>query len=162
MTAAMFFHALRTALVLAASIGTASYILTWAKVSDGLRQRLQQAAHRDRARQECAAAKFWAWASDLFRCPFCVSVWLSLFATAIYRPLLVREFLPVDFLVTALAVSCTSMGAVFVIGKALGRYTPPAPLMMNPLAASAQSLASNGSGNGSEQHGRVSASVSPQ
>jgi len=97
-----------TALALALAIGAASYIITKAKISKGPRVWL--------ARRKSRAGK---WAFELASCPLCTATWLALAATAVYRPLLVSLAWPLDYLVTALAVTAASMLPVLVIRKAI-------------------------------------------
>ena len=100
--------ATREALALALAIGAASYITSTAKISRRPRMWL--------AGQESPAGKF---AYDLASCPLCTATWMSLFATAIYRPKLVRGAGPVDYLVTALAITAGAMAPVLAIKKAV-------------------------------------------
>jgi len=65
--------------------------------------------------------KFFSWLSRLLQCPYCVSVWLSIFASAAYRPGMVHRFLPLDYLVSVMAISGLSMLPVLWIKKALGK-----------------------------------------
>ena len=96
----------RDAAVLALAIGAASYITSTAKISRRPRMWL--------AKQESPAAQ---WAFELVSCPLCTATWMSLAATALYRPLLVRKVWPVDYLVTALAVTAGAMAPVLVTKK---------------------------------------------
>jgi len=98
--------AVREALSLSLAIGAASYITSTAKISRRPRMWL--------AKQESPAAQ---WAFELVSCPLCTATWMSLAATALYRPLLVRKVWPVDYLVTALAVTAGAMAPVLVTKK---------------------------------------------
>lgn len=103
-----------TAIVLALAIGAGAFIISSARISLPLRMKL-------RIKQQGEIGPFRKWLSDLANCPFCVSVWLSLAATAIYRPWLVsltRGGYILSFVATALAISATSMLPVLVIKKA--------------------------------------------
>ena len=100
--------ALPVAAALAAAVGSGAFILTRAKIS--LPLRLWVTEHPGRV---------WEWFKDLLSCPFCTSVWMSLGVTGIYRPYLVHMWLPLDFVVTALAIAAGSMLAVLVITKAV-------------------------------------------
>lgn len=97
-----------TAFALALATGAASFIISRAKISRVPRVWLAQ--------RKSAAGR---WLSDLVACPLCTATWLSLFATVIYRPWLVRFFWPTDFLTTALAITAVAMVAVLVIRKAV-------------------------------------------
>lgn len=98
----------REAAALALAIGTASFITSSSKISRRPRMWL--------AEQDSAAGR---WAFDLASCPLCTATWLSLFATAIYRPKLVNRAGPLGYLVTALAVTGGAMLQVAVIRKAV-------------------------------------------
>lgn len=100
--------AVREAAVLALAIGAASFITSSAKISRRPRIWL--------ANRESAAGK---WAYDLASCPLCTATWMSLFAVAIYRPRLVNRAGPLDYLVSALAVTAGAMVPVLVIRKAV-------------------------------------------
>jgi len=97
-----------TALALALAIGAASYIITKARISKDLRIWL--------ARRKSRAGK---WVFELASCPLCTATWLALAATAIYRPLVVSVAWPLDYLVTALAITAVSMLPVLIIRKAI-------------------------------------------
>lgn len=97
-----------TALTLALAIGAASFITSQAKISKAPRVWL--------ARRKSAAGR---WLFDLVSCPFCTAVWMSLAAVAVYRPLLVHEWWPLDYLVTVLAVTAVSMLPVLITRAAV-------------------------------------------
>jgi hypothetical protein len=97
-----------TASALALSIGAASFITSSSKISRAPRLWL--------ARRSSRAGK---WLSDLASCPLCTATWLALAATALYRPLLVHLAWPVDYFVTALAITAGAMLPVLVIRKAV-------------------------------------------
>lgn len=110
-----------TAFALASAIGAAAFITSTAKISIPVRTWI--------ARQRKRSA-FWVWLHDLVNCPFCTSVWMALVATAIYRPSLTRHlWWPLDYLVTALAISGWSMLVVLVIRRAVSdtARTPVSP-----------------------------------
>ena len=103
--------------ILAMAVGSGAFIASLAQVSKSLRMWLL-----GRSKPGSRGSwKFWRWLFDLLNCPFCVSVWLSLGATAIWQPRLVPYFWPLGYLVTALARSSGAMAAVLVIRKALGK-----------------------------------------
>lgn len=97
-----------TALVLALAIGAVAFTTSQAKISRA--PRLWLARRKSRSG---------TWLFDLVSCPFCTAVWLSLAATAIYRPLLVRLWWPLDYLTTSFAIAAASMLAVAVIRHAI-------------------------------------------
>lgn len=97
-----------TAIALALAIGTAAFITSRARISQGPRRWLSQRTSRAGT-----------WLSELVSCPLCTATWMALIATAIYRPLLVHLAWPVDYLVTALAITAVAMMAVLVIRKAI-------------------------------------------
>ena len=98
----------QAALALALAIGAASFITSSAKISKAPRMWL---AGRD--------SPFGIWLFDLVSCPLCTATWLALAATAIYRPWLVHLAWPLDYLVTALAITAVAMIPVLVIRKAV-------------------------------------------
>lgn len=102
-------------LFLAAAVGAGSYMLSKARIFSFLRQYVI----KKRMNPRPFGKGFWVWLNELVNCPFCVSVWLSAGAVAVYRPRVVRMFAPVDFLVETLALSAGAMLAVLVIRKAL-------------------------------------------
>lgn len=102
--------AVRDALALALAIGSASYITSTAKISR--RPRMWLAGRKSAAGQ---------WLFELVSCPLCTATWMSLFATAIYRPKLVNRAGLLDYLVTALAVTAGAMAPVLAIKKAIER-----------------------------------------
>jgi hypothetical protein len=59
------------------------------------------------------------WVYQLVSCPYCLGTWLCLAATAIYRPLVVHLWWPLDYLVTATAMTVAAMTGVTVIKRAL-------------------------------------------
>jgi hypothetical protein len=98
-------------LVLSCGVGSGSWLLTHAEISKPIRLFVA----------ERSAGKFWNWLSRLLQCPYCTGMWLSIFAVAIYRPRLVHEWLPLDYLVSVMALSGISMLTVLIIRKALGK-----------------------------------------
>ena len=100
--------AVQHAAALALATGAASYITSTAKISRRPRMWL--------ADQDTPAGR---WLFDLASCPLCTATWMALFATAIYRPRLVNRAGPLDYLVTALAVTAGAMLPVAVIRKAV-------------------------------------------
>lgn len=102
-----------TVAALAAAIGCGAFMLSVAQIFAPARKKLARATDGD--------AQPWTWLYDLVTCPFCVSTWMSLAATAIYRPLLVHEFWPLDYLVTVLATVSLAMLFVMITKRALGK-----------------------------------------
>ena len=99
---------LETAAMLALSVGSVAFTVSLAKISRPPRMWLA-----------ARTGKFSVWCFGLVSCPFCVAVWLSLAATAVYRPWLVTTWRPLDFMVTALAMAAAAMLPVLVIKKAV-------------------------------------------
>lgn len=98
--------------VLAMGIGSGSFMLSLAQVFAPLRLAVLERGRR---------SGLFKWLYQLLNCPFCVSVWLSLAAEAIYRIRVLPYFWPVGYLTTALALSSGAMLAVLVIRRALGK-----------------------------------------
>lgn len=96
------------ATALALAIGAASFITSTAKISRRPRMWL--------AGKDTPVGR---WTFDLVSCPLCTATWMALAATAIYQPLLVRRAWPLDYLVTALAITGGAMAPVLVIRKAV-------------------------------------------
>jgi hypothetical protein len=99
-----------TAVILAFAIGGGAFIISSSRLSFPLRLWLVKRPG-------------WSKVSEGINCPFCVSVWLSLAATAIYRPWLVSHQPShggyiLSFIVTALAISAASMLPVLIINHA--------------------------------------------
>jgi hypothetical protein len=117
---------IQTAIILALAIGAASFTVSMTKIFAPFR--VWAVAHNKN--------RFGKWFSQLVACPYCLSHWFSFGAVAIYRPRLVHMFLPLDYLVTALAMAGTSMLVCLVVRKALGMDAPKtntyAPVPQNP------------------------------
>ncbi len=62
----------------------------------------------------------WAWLSGVLICPYCTGTWLSLAAVAVYRPRLVHESAPLDYLVMVMVISGLAMLPVLIIKQAVG------------------------------------------
>lgn len=99
---------IQVTLALALAIGAASFITSTAKISRAPRVWL--------AKRDSRAGR---WFSDLAGCPLCTATWMALAATAVYRPWLVHLAWPLDYLVTALAITAAAMLPVLVIRKAV-------------------------------------------
>lgn len=99
-------------IILAMGIGSGSFMLSLAQIFAPLRLKVLERGR---------TSGFFKWLYQLLNCPFCVSVWMSLIANAIYRIRLVPYYWPLGYLVTALALSSGAMAAVLVIRKALGK-----------------------------------------
>lgn len=95
---------------LAFAVGAVAFMASMAKISKVPRVWL--------ARRRSKAG---IWLFDLVSCPFCLSVWLSFAATAVYRPLLVTLWEPLDWLVTSLAMAAAAMLPVLLIKAAVTR-----------------------------------------
>lgn len=100
-----------TVLMLSAAVGSGSFLICMTEISKPLR--LAVAVR--------ASGGFWLWLSKLLGCPYCTGVWLSLFAVGVYRPQVVHGWLPLDLLVSVMAVSGLGMLPVWWIKKALGK-----------------------------------------
>ena len=62
--------------------------------------------------------------AELVSCPYCLSHWFSFGAVGIYRVRLVHEFLPLDYLVSAMAMAGLAMLSCLIIRKGLGLDVP--------------------------------------
>lgn len=102
--------------VLGLGAGSGSFIVSLSQVSLPLRGWVHGKCRPGAPRQGA-----WRWLYELLSCPFCVSVWLSLAAVAVYRPEVLPYFWPVGYVTTSLAVSAVAMAAVVVIRKAVGK-----------------------------------------
>ncbi|HEV2352684.1 MAG TPA: hypothetical protein VGR89_00435 [Puia sp.] len=108
------------ATALAFAVGAVAYIISRSEMGEKvIRSRI--AWQHTRHAPDSRAARFWEWMLNLTACPFCTGTWLSLFGTAVYRPLLVHEWWPLDYLVTALAVDAIAMATVVIIKNAIKR-----------------------------------------
>ena len=107
---------MRELVILALGVGSGSFILSLSQVSLPLRTWVH-----GRCRPGAPRWKAWKWLFDLLSCPFCVSVWLSLAAMAVYRPEVLPYWWPVGYVTVSLAVSSVAMAAVLVIKKAVGK-----------------------------------------
>lgn len=101
-----------TAIVLALAIAAVACTVSLAKISAPVRVWV---ARRD--------GRAWEWIGQLLGCPYCVTHWLAIGATAIYRPRLVDLWLPLDLLVTAFAIVAISMVFVLVVRRTLQPVT---------------------------------------
>lgn len=107
------------ALSLAAAIGSGSFMISKSKMFAGL---------RDWAERRKQDGLLWAWLSGLLICPYCTGTWLSLAAVAVYRPRLVHQWAPLDYLVTVMVINGLAMPPVLIIKQAVGMrddYRPP-------------------------------------
>ena len=100
---------LLTVISLSFAIGSGSFMICLTKVFVPVRVFVAKRS----------AKKSWKQLSELLACPYCTATWLSLFAVAIYRPRLVHEFAPLDYLVTVMIMNGLAMLMVLVIRKAL-------------------------------------------
>lgn len=96
-----------TASALALAIGALCFITSQSKISRA--PRVWIASRKGKVSR---------WISDLAACPVCTATWMALAATAVYRPLLVHEWWPLDYFVTALAITGVAMLPVLVIKQA--------------------------------------------
>lgn len=96
----------RTFFALAFSVSAVSFTIARTKVSEPLRTWV---------------AKKNTWLGNLITCPYCVSHWLSFAAVGIYRPYLVQQVQPFDFLVTAMAMVAVSCIVTGLITQAITR-----------------------------------------
>jgi len=93
-----------TALVLAISIGAVAFTITRTKISEPFRKWVKLKN---------------TWLGNLFGCPYCLSHWLAFGAVMIYRPTLVDLWLPLDLLVTAMAMVAFAMFVAGLLSKSL-------------------------------------------
>jgi hypothetical protein len=98
-------------LSLAAAIGSGSFMICKSKMFAFLR-------HWAESRKQ--DGWLWAWLSGVFICPYCTSTWLSLAAVAVYRPRLVHEWAPLDYLVMVMVINGLAMLPVLIIKQAVG------------------------------------------
>jgi hypothetical protein len=98
-------------LSLAAAIGSGSFMISKSKMFAFL---------RDWAGRRKEHGLLWAWLSGVLICPYCTGTWLSLAAVAAYRPRLVREWAPLDYLVTVMVINGLAMLPVLIITQAVG------------------------------------------
>jgi hypothetical protein len=107
-------------LSLAAAAGSGSFMISKSKMFAG---------PRDWAGRRKQHGVFWAWLSEVLICPYCTGTWLSLAAVAIYRPRLVHQWAPLDYLVTVMVISGLAMLPVLIITQAVGmrdgEHRPP-------------------------------------
>ena len=104
-----------TALLLAIAVGSGSFMVSLTKIFVPVRVAVASRISKSRK------GRFFSWLSELLACPYCLGTWLSLAATAIYRPLIVHELWPLDYLVTVMFMNGTAMLTVLVIKKALAK-----------------------------------------
>lgn len=98
--------------VLSLGIGSGSFMLSLAQIFAPLRLRVLERGRRH---------GFCKWLYSLLNCPFCVSVWMSLIANAVWRLPLLPFYWPLGYLAVSLALSSGAMAAVLVIRRALGK-----------------------------------------
>ena len=98
-------------LSLAAAIGSGSFMISKSKMFAFL---------RGWAERRKRNGLFWAWLSGVLVCPYCTGTWLSLAAVAVYRPRLVHEWAPLDYLVMVMVMNGLAMLLVLIICQALG------------------------------------------
>jgi hypothetical protein len=98
-------------LSLAAAAGSGSFMISKSKMFAFLRD------GAERRRQDGA---LWAWLSGVLICPYCTGTWLSLAAVAVYRPRLVHQWAPLDYLVTVMVINGLAMLPVLIIRQAVG------------------------------------------
>jgi len=98
-------------LSLAAAIGSGSFMISKSKMFAFL---------RDWAERRKQDGQFWAWLSGVLICPYCTGTWLSLAAVAVYRPRLVHEWPPLDYLVMVMVINGLAMLPVLIIMQAVG------------------------------------------
>jgi len=98
-------------LSLAAAIGSGSFMISKSKMFAFL---------RDWAERRKQNGLLWAWLSGVLICPYCTGTWLSVAAVAVYRPRLVHEWAPLDYLVMVMVISGLAMLPVLIIRQAVG------------------------------------------
>lgn len=98
-------------LSLAAAIGSGSFMISKSKMFAFL---------RDWAERRKPDGSLWAWLSGVLICPYCTGTWLSLAAVAVYRPRLVHEWAPLDYLVMVMVMNGLAMLPVLIINQAVG------------------------------------------
>ena len=98
-------------LSLAAAIGSGSFMISKSKMFRFL---------RDWAERRKRNGLLWAWLSGVLICPYCTGTWLSLAAVAVYRPRLVHQWAPLDYLVMAMVINGLAMLPVLIIKQAVG------------------------------------------
>lgn len=88
--------------ILALATAAISVTVSKAKVFSGVRERIARRSH---------------WLGELLTCPYCTSHWVAFALVAIYRPVLVRAWFPVDLLVSAfvvVALAALLMGLILI------------------------------------------------
>ena len=98
-------------LSLAAATGSGSFMISKSKMFAFL---------RDRAERRKPDGPLRAWLSGVLICPYCTGTWLSLAAVAVYRPRLVHQWAPLDYLVTVMVINGLAMLPVLIIKQAVG------------------------------------------
>jgi len=98
-------------LSLAAAIGSGSFMISKSKMF---------AFARDWAGRRKQDGVLWAWLSGVLICPYCTGTWLSLAAVAVYRPRLVHQWAPLDYLVMVMVINGLAMLPVLIITQAVG------------------------------------------
>ena len=107
---------MRTGIILALAIGSGAFMLSQAAVFTWLRLLLLA-----RAKKGQPAWQLWRRVYELVSCPYCLSVWMSLIASAIWNVRVVSYFWPLGWVATSLAMTVVAMLGVLVIKKALGK-----------------------------------------
>lgn len=97
-------------LSLAAAIGSGSFMISKSKMF---------AFAREWAERRKQDGVLWAWLSGVLICPRCTGTWLSLAAVAVYRPRLVHEWAPLDYLVMVMMINGLAMLPVLIIKQAV-------------------------------------------
>ena len=100
-------------LSLAAAIGSGSFMISKSKMFAFLRDGAERRKHN---------GLLWAWLAGVLICPYCTGTWLSLAAVAIYRPRLVHEWAPLDYLVMVMVINGLAMLPVLIIKQAVGMH----------------------------------------
>lgn len=67
------------------------------------------------------------WFGNLVGCPYCVSHWLALAGTSVYRPDVADGPLVADFVLAWLATVAVSAAFIGIITRAIAPAPPPAP-----------------------------------
>ena len=98
-------------LSLAAATGSGSFMISKSKMFAFL---------RDWAERRKPDGPLWAWLSGVLICPYCTGTWLSLAAVAVYRPRLVHQWAPLDYLITVMVINGLAMLPVLIITQAVG------------------------------------------
>ena len=123
-------------LSLAAAIGSGSFMISKSKMF---------AFARDWAERRKQNGVLWAWLSGVLICPYCTGTWLSLAAVAVYRPRLVHQWAPLDYLVMVMVINGLAMLPVLIITQAVGmRYGDHRPPQAGSANVTDRLLTANG------------------